>query len=37
MISNPDMSLNLRLIKKCPVCELEYKQSMIQVLAGNIE
>lgn len=29
------MSLNLRLIKKCPVCELEYKQSMIQVLDEN--
>jgi hypothetical protein len=35
MISNPNMSLNLRLIKKCPVCELEYKQSMIQVLDEN--
>jgi len=35
MLNNPDMSLNLRLIKKCPVCELEYKKSMIKVLDEN--
>lgn len=32
MLNNFSSSLNLRLIKSCPVCNQEYRQSMIQVL-----
>ncbi len=31
-MQNFNLPLNLRLIKKCPVCQHEYKQSMVQVL-----
>jgi len=32
MINNFQSPLNLKLIKKCPVCNVDYQQSMIQVL-----
>ncbi|PWB39013.1 MAG: hypothetical protein C3F02_00130 [Parcubacteria group bacterium] len=32
MLNNIPSSLNLRLIRSCPVCNQEYRQSMIQVL-----
>jgi len=32
MINNFNSSLNLKLIKRCPVCAQDYHQSMIQVL-----
>ncbi len=32
MVENFNSSLNLRLIRKCPVCNTAYQQSMIQVL-----
>ncbi|RJQ35130.1 hypothetical protein C4566_01270 [Candidatus Parcubacteria bacterium] len=32
MLDNYNSPLNLRLIKKCPVCNTDYQQSMIQVL-----
>lgn len=32
MMSNMNSPLNLRLIKKCPICNADYQQSMIQVL-----
>jgi hypothetical protein len=32
MINNFQSPLNLKLIKKCPVCNMDYQQSMIQVL-----
>lgn len=35
MINNFQSPLNLKLIKKCPVCNADYQQSMIQVLDEN--
>ncbi|MBT6690924.1 hypothetical protein HOB10_01155 [Candidatus Parcubacteria bacterium] len=35
MINNFQSPLNLKLIKKCPVCNMDYQQSMIQVLDEN--
>ncbi len=35
MVNNFNPSLNLRLIRRCPICNIEYKQSMIQVLDEN--
>lgn len=35
MINSLNSSANLRLIKNCPVCSSDYKQSMIQVLDEN--
>ena len=32
MINNLNAPLNLKLIKKCPICATDYNQSMIQVL-----
>jgi len=32
MINNIPSSLNLRLIRSCPVCNQEYRQAMVQVL-----
>lgn len=31
-MQNFNLPINLRLIKKCPVCQHEYKQNMVQVL-----
>ena len=32
MIDNFNSSQNLRLIRQCPICNIEYKQSQIQIL-----
>lgn len=35
MLNNIPSSLNLRLIRSCPICNQEYRQSMVQVLEEN--
>lgn len=35
MLNNFHAPMNLRLIKKCPICSSDYKQSMVQVLDEN--
>lgn len=35
MINDYNSSLNLKLIRRCPVCQHGYKQSMIQILDEN--
>mgnify|MGYP004004868237 CR=1 FL=1 len=35
MINNFNSPLNLKLIKKCPICSSDYKQSMIKILDEN--
>lgn len=35
MINSLNSPANLKLIKKCPICSSDYKQSMIQVLDEN--
>ena len=35
MLNNFNSSLNLKLIRRCPVCSQDYQQSMIQVLDEN--
>ena len=35
MINNFNSPLNLKLIKKCPICSADYKQANIQILDEN--
>ncbi|MFA6467023.1 MAG: hypothetical protein WCV71_04130 [Patescibacteria group bacterium] len=35
MINNYNSPLNLKLIKKCPICSSDYQESMIQILDEN--
>jgi len=35
MINNYNSPLNLKLIKKCPICSADYQESMVQILDEN--